>query len=189
MPVRVLIVDDEWLIALAIKWQVEAQGYEVAGIVGTGAAALDACAADYPDVVFMDIQMPDMDGVTATRRLMESCPHPVIILTGYASYREAAEEAGAMEFVLKPVLTSQIPEIIETARQRFARFQIVHQDCPTCREAVAAWSAVQKAVRELVRREGLSEAEAFARLQQRAAERRVPLVMAAQEVPVTQPAS
>jgi two-component system, response regulator PdtaR len=182
VPIRVLVVDDEWVIALAIKWQVEAHGYEVSGIVGTGAAALEACAVDHPDVVFMDIQMPDMDGITATRKLMEFCPHPVVVVTGYAAYREAAEQAGAMEFILKPVLTSRIPEIIETALQRFARFQIVHRDYETCEEAIAAWVIIQKAVRRLMDRDGLSEADAFSRVQQLAAEGRVLPVAAAQDI-------
>ena len=181
MPIRVLVVEDEWLIALTIQQQVRAQGYEVTGIVGTGAAALEACAKDSPEVIFMDIQMPVMDGLTATRKLMETCPHPIIIVTGHAAYREAAEQAGAMDYVLKPLSTSLIPSIIEAALERFARFQFVCSEYATCQEAVSAWVVVQKAVRQLMERESLPEEEAFARLQQRATERQILLVSAARE--------
>ncbi len=178
MPLRVLVVEDEWLIAVAIQRQLEAAGYEVSGVVGTGSAALEACATDRPDVVFMDIQMPDMDGITATRTLMEKCPHPVVIVTGNASLQEAAARAGAMHYVVKPLLTAQLPGIIETARQRFAQFQVVHADYATCQEAIEAWTVIRQALQVA----GDSEAAAFTRLQTAAAARGVPLRTIAEEL-------
>ena len=67
---RVLIAEDEWLVAAALRRQVESHGYEVVGTVGTGTEALTACRAQRPDLVLMDVQMPELDGITATRTLM-----------------------------------------------------------------------------------------------------------------------
>ena len=67
MSVRVLIAEDEWLLAAALRCQVEQWGYEVVRTVGTGTEALEACRALCPDLVFMDVQMPEKDGLAATR--------------------------------------------------------------------------------------------------------------------------
>ncbi len=162
---RVLIAEDEWIVAVALRRQVEAQGYEVTGVVGTGAEVLRAHRDGQPDVVFMDVQMPVMDGLAATRELMVTSPHPVVIVTGNASLQEAAEDAGAMGYAVKPLRPHQIPSLIAEAQQRFARFVRVHEEEGTCEAALGAWPVVQQAARALMQAEGLPEEPAFARLQ------------------------
>ncbi len=169
-PLRVLIAEDEWIVAAALRRQVEGLGYQVVGTVGTGAKAVEVCGQEHPDVVLMDLQMPDMDGVTATRRLMENCPHPVVVVTGHGDLEEQAEEAGAMEFVLKPLLQSQIPGILARVQQRFSQYLQVHGESASCPEALECWHVVQQLLRRLQREEELSEEEAFARLRSLAAQ-------------------
>ncbi len=170
MALQVLIVEDEWVIAFSLRRLVESHGYEVAEVVSSGEAALEACPVRQPDVVLMDVQMPGMDGITATRRMMQVCPHPVIVVTGYAEYRDAAAQAGAMAYAMKPLQPEHVPELIETALQRFARFRLVHDGHTDCEEALADWVLVQRAVQWLAEREGVTEGETFARLQSLAAQ-------------------
>ncbi len=176
---RVLIAEDEWLVAAALRRQVESHGYEVVGTVGTGTDALKACCAQVPDVVLMDVQMPGLDGLTATRALMAQCPTCVIIVTGKGRSEQAAAEAGAMSYVVKPLLSSQIPTVVDTARRRYERFVEVMNEAASFEEGMEAWLTVQNAVRAICEGEGLSEEEAFETLRQRAGEKGVTLGEAA----------
>ncbi|MDP4506902.1 response regulator [Nonomuraea turcica] len=103
--VRVLICDDEQLLREALVRLVGAAGdLTVVGAVGDGAAAVAAVAELRPDVVLMDIRLPGMDGIEATRRIVgQNGPSRVLILTTYDldSYVYAGLQAGASGFLLK----------------------------------------------------------------------------------------
>ena len=170
MSMRVVIAEDEWLVATALRRQVELHGYEVIGTVGTGTEAVALCRAERPDVVLMDIQMPEMDGLEATRSLMEEHPTCVVIVTGRAKQERAAEQVGAMRYALKPLLGSQIPGLMESAQQRFGWFMAIREGSLDFEEAMLTWLLVQQAMKVLVDRDGMENGTAFARLQERAAE-------------------
>lgn len=170
MPARVLIAEDEWLVAAGLRSQLERLGCEVVAVVRTGTEAVRLCREAHPDVVFMDVQMPEMDGLTATRQLMDVCPQAIVIVTGNSTLRAAAEEAGAMEFVVKPLLDNQIPALVGEASQRFAWYRTVRDQTPVGASALQAWRVVRRALQHLVALNGHTEAAAFSHLQQRAGE-------------------
>jgi DNA-binding NarL/FixJ family response regulator len=87
MP-RVLIVDDHATFRATARRLFEAEGYEVVGEAEDGASALEAVARLSPDVVLLDIQLPDMDGFEVSRRLCVNGVSPQIVLT---SSRDASE--------------------------------------------------------------------------------------------------
>jgi AmiR/NasT family two-component response regulator len=184
MPVRMLIADDEPLVALALRAMVESQGYCVVGIADTGAAALDLSRSESPDVVLMDVRMPEMDGIEATRSLMEGCPTCVIMVSGNGQTNtiEQAQAAGAMHYVVKPLIANQMTTVVAKARWRFERFMAIRGAAACFEEALDTWLAVRRAVKALVDRQGMTEDEAFAWLQRTASERGRPLREVAQAV-------
>jgi DNA-binding NarL/FixJ family response regulator len=103
--IRVLLVDDQELVRAGLRRILRPrEGIEVIGECDTGAAALAAVAAARPDVVVMDVRMPVMDGVEATRRLRQADdPPPVLVLTTFGDDEvlSAALRAGAAGFQLK----------------------------------------------------------------------------------------
>ncbi len=103
--VRVVVVDDEQLIRSGLRVLLDSEDdIDVVGEAGDGAAALDVVRRARPDVVLMDVRMPLMDGVTATRRLRESAPGvAVVVLTTFGTDEHvlAALRAGAKGFLLK----------------------------------------------------------------------------------------
>jgi two-component system, response regulator PdtaR len=101
---RVLVVEDDALVAQFIEFLLADGGCEVAAIARDGRAGVQAVIDVHPDVVVMDIEMPGMDGIEATRRIQELCPTPVVILTGYDSPELVARAAtaGAHAYVTKP---------------------------------------------------------------------------------------
>ncbi|HVH30611.1 MAG TPA: response regulator, partial [bacterium] len=129
--------------------------------------ALDKAATLRPDVVIMDIKMPVMDGLEATRRLMATHPVPVIVLTAYneRTLVEQAADAGVLAYLMKPVREGDIKPAIEVARARFAELQWVGRaSASEGAPADARSSRIAEATRILQTRHRLSEAEASARL-------------------------
>ncbi len=119
---RVLLVDDEALIRMGMRVMLQDLGYQVVGEAADGQEAIEKVAALDPDVVIMDIKMPVMDGLEATRRIMATHPVPIIVLTAYGqrSLVEEAADAGVLAYLMKPVRESDIAPAIEVARARFA---------------------------------------------------------------------
>ena len=107
-PLRLLIADDQPLMRAGFRAVLEATGdMEVVGEAGDGEAAVELARRVHPDVVLMDIRMPRLDGIEATRRLTG---HRVLILTtfGLDDYIIDALRAGASGFILKDVPTEEL---------------------------------------------------------------------------------
>jgi DNA-binding NarL/FixJ family response regulator len=104
-PIRVLLVDDHAMMRAGFRTILDASGgFEVVGEAATGVEAIERARALHPDVICMDVQMPDMDGLEATRRIVGGAgAGAVLIVTTFDrdDYLFAALEAGASGFVLK----------------------------------------------------------------------------------------
>ncbi|MCZ8061671.1 LytTR family DNA-binding domain-containing protein [Silanimonas sp.] len=118
----VLIADDEPLARERLAALLaELGGHRVVAAVGDGRSALDACLSQAPDVVLMDIEMPEMDGLEAARHLagMES-PPAVVFCTAYDEHALAAFEAAAVDYLLKPVRAERLAAALQRAAERRA---------------------------------------------------------------------
>ncbi|GLY30075.1 response regulator [Kineosporia sp. NBRC 101731] len=105
MPIRVLVVDDSALMRRALKEMLVEAGCEVT-TARNGLDALDQVAANPPDVVTLDVNMPEMDGITCLARLMTDHPLPVVMVSSLTSADAQvtfeALELGAVDYVPKP---------------------------------------------------------------------------------------
>src|SRR6266571_6709851 len=128
--IRVLIVDDipETRDHLAKLLGFEGD-IEVVGSAASGAEALDQAGRLQPDVVLMDINMPDMDGISATERLSSQVPTASVIMMsvqGEADYLRRSMLAGAREFLVKPFssdeLTASIRQVWSREKEKQSRF-------------------------------------------------------------------
>jgi len=117
-PIRLLIVDDQRLMREGLRTLLELEsGFEIVSEAANGQAALEAYAELTPDVVLMDIRMPGMDGVEATRRLSAQWPEArVIILTTFDDDANVFEglRAGAVGYLLKDLSGQELADAIRT---------------------------------------------------------------------------
>jgi len=121
VTIRVLLADDQPLIRTALQMVItDTDDIEVAGEAGTGAEAVDLTRSLRPDVVVMDIRMPGLDGIEATRRIMASpdpeSPAHVVVLTTFDDdeYVYAALRAGASGFLVKDMALEEILAALRT---------------------------------------------------------------------------
>ena len=114
MSKKVLIVDDAVVMRMMIKGILSKHGYEVVGEAQNGVEAVDKYKQLQPDLVTMDMVMPEMDGITAVRQIMSMDPNAKIIMCtsmGQQALVVEAIQAGAKSFITKPF---QPPKILET---------------------------------------------------------------------------
>ena len=119
---RVVVAEDESLIRMDVVETLREHGFDVVAEVGDGALALAAVIEHKPDLVVMDIKMPNMDGITAAKRMAE-LKIPVVLLTAFSQKElvEQAAEAGAMAYVVKPFTPTDLIPAVEIALSRHAQ--------------------------------------------------------------------
>ena len=116
---KILLVDDEPLALAGLKRMVEAvPGATVIGSAQSARSALHLCETRRPDVVVLDIEMPEMDGVTLARELRRVAAPLIIFVTAYDAFAIDAFDVEATDYVLKPVDPKRLGEAIERARTR-----------------------------------------------------------------------
>ena len=118
----IMLVDDSNITIKKLSKMLEELGHSVGHVANTGRQAVDSYMSVKPDMVTMDITMPDMDGIEATRRIIEQDREALIIMItshGQEQMVMDAIEAGAKGYVLKPVNKDKLKEHIE---QVFARY-------------------------------------------------------------------
>lgn len=115
--IRLLLVEDHVLVRQSIRAFLQGANFEVIGETGTGSEAVQLALELQPDIVIMDIHLPDMSGIEATRRIRRQCPDiHVIALTAYNEkvYQRALSDAGADGYILK---TAEFSELVDTIQR------------------------------------------------------------------------
>jgi AmiR/NasT family two-component response regulator len=164
---RIVIADDEPLIRIDLRENLESLGYDVVGEAADGKHAVELARKLRPDIVIMDIKMPEMDGIAALRVLTDENIAPVLLLTAYGEGElvQQASDAGAVAYLVKPYRQSDLQPHIEVALARFNELRTLRSELLDVREALTVRKLVERAKGLLMETQGLKEAEAFRRIQ------------------------
>jgi response regulator NasT len=179
---RVLIADDESIRLMSLRQQLAELGHQVVGEGMTGEEVLALAERTQPDLAILDIRMPGIDGIEAARRIMQTRPIPIILLTAY-SEEELVARAVQVEvatYLIKPVAEDDLLPAITLALARFRQFEALRREVADLREALEARKVVERAKGILMRRLELTEDEAFRRLQKQSQDSNRRLVEVAQ---------
>ncbi len=129
--ITVVIVDDEPIVRMDLREMLEFHGYDVVGEAKDGFDAVAVCKEIHPELVFMDIKMPLLDGISAARILFEEkLAETVILLTAYSTkeYVENAVESGISGYLVKPVDGNALVPAIEMARAKSAEIRRLQKE-------------------------------------------------------------
>jgi AmiR/NasT family two-component response regulator len=164
---RIVIAEDEPLTRRDLREMLSNLGYLIVGEAGDGRSAVNLARELRPDLVIMDIKMPEMDGITASRTLTEERISPILLLTAYSDRElvEGATDAGVSGYIVKPFRESEVVPAIELALARFREFRALEKQLGDSREALETRRVVERAKGVLMDSLGLREAEAFRRIQ------------------------
>ncbi|MDQ4091465.1 MAG: response regulator [Actinomycetota bacterium] len=184
MATRILIAEDEAIIRLDLKETLEEEGYEVVGAVGRGDEAVALVRELSPDLAILDIKMPGMDGIAAAKEIAGNRRAAVLILTAF-SQRDLVEQAtaaGAIGYLVKPFQKSDLIPAIEVAMARFRDVKALEAQVETAKEQLTTRRIVERAKGVLMDRQQMTEAEAFAFIQQTAMRERCKMRAIAERV-------
>jgi response regulator NasT len=148
-------------------------GHRVVGEASNGEDVVGLVADARPDLVLMDIKMPKVSGLQASRTIMEQSPVPIILLTAYTDngFVEEAASSGAMAYLVKPVDERDLAPAIRLVLSQFEQLQSLRREVEDLREALETRKLVERAKGVIMRRLNLTEEEAFSRIQRQARNR------------------
>ncbi len=119
--IQILIADDDFLICEEISRKLKQVGYQVTGFAQNGLKAVEMACSLHPNLVLMDIKMPKLNGLEASKQIQSKCQVPVVILTAYDTedMLEKATEAGILSYLIKPPKADELDRAISVALARF----------------------------------------------------------------------
>ena len=163
---RVLIAEDETVIRLDLRTTLEASGYDVCGEARDGNEAVELASSLEPDVILLDVKMPKLDGIEASRQILTERSVPIVILTAFGQEELVARavDTGVFGYLAKPFREQDVVAALAAAQSRHAEFAEVKLQADSLLEALEARKSIERAKGILMAKEGISEDEAFARL-------------------------
>ena len=164
---RILVAEDEAISRMDLCEMLENLGYSVVGQAGDGVAAVNLARTLKPDLVVMDIKMPELDGISAAEALSQERTVPVLLLTAYSDreFIDRAVDAGVMGYLVKPFAEAQLKPAIEVALERWREVRQMQQDLAETKDTLETRKLVERAKGVLMDSQNLKEAEAFRRIQ------------------------
>jgi response regulator NasT len=180
---RIVVAEDESLIRMDIVETLKDQGFDVVGEAGDGLKAIELANELKPDLMVMDIKMPDMDGLSAAEQIAK-LRIPVVFLTAFNQQElvTRASEVGAMAFLVKPFSPEDLLPAIEVALSRFQQLTQLESEVSDLTERLETRKLVERAKGVLGVQMGLSEPEAFRWIQKAAMDRRIGMVDVARTI-------
>ncbi len=164
---RIVIADDEPIIRLDLRKTLENMGHQVVGEAGDGAKAVEIARELKPDIIILDIKMPELDGIEAAKMLTTEGVAPVLLLTAYSQKDlvDRAKDAGVFAYLVKPFKEADLLPAMEIAISRYEEFVELENEVSDLENKLDTRKSVDRAKGILMDQYGLKEQEAFRRIQ------------------------
>ena len=181
---RVVIIDDSSRSRAALGAAIKGFGFVVAGEGVNGSEAIRLAQDLKPDVLFLAVGLPEMDGVTAAAQILEAHPLPIIILSSHLDpdLIQRAKEAGVMAYLAKPLREEDLLPAIELAVSRFEEFMALRKENEDLKRTLDGRKLIERAKGVLMEREKISEQQAFTQIQRASMNTRRPMAEIAQAI-------
>lgn len=165
---KLIIADNESIIRMDLREMLEEAGHEIVGEAADGARAVELTRKYRPDLVVMDIKMPEMDGIVAAKRIADEKLAPVLLLTAFSQQEivEKAKDSGVLAYLVKPVRECNLFPALEIALSRFEEHQKLEAELEAVKRSLEIRRTLDRAKGILMDAYGLTESEAYRRIQQ-----------------------
>lgn len=164
---RIAIAEDEPELLADLEETLVEFGHEVVATAGNGRDLVERCREFAPDLVITDIKMPDMDGLQAAGQIRKLRPTPIVIISAYhdPEFVDRALKEHVLAYLVKPLNDQSLKASIALAMQRFKEFQTLLEQTVNLHQALEDRKQIERAKGILMQRSGMSEPDAFKRLQ------------------------
>jgi response regulator NasT len=181
---KVLIVEDETLVGLGLKGQLERLNFTVVGQAANAAEATKLFRDHDPDLVLMDIRLDGDDGIDLAGRLLKERRCPMVILSAYSDpdLIQRASAAGVFGYLVKPVSAEALSAQIGVATTRFAEQEKLAEENRTLQQNLETRKLVERAKAILMKRLNLAEPDAHRRLQMESQKRRISMAEVSKKI-------
>jgi AmiR/NasT family two-component response regulator len=163
---RILIVDDESILRMDIHEMLIQAGYDVIGEAGNGEDAVEMALSLVPDLIVMDVKMPKMNGIKASRLIGKTSNIPILLLTAYsqAKWIEEAKEACIVGYLVKPILESDLIPAIGVALAQGRRLTLLKRNVQYLESKLESRKRIERAKGIAMKGLNCNEEEAYSYL-------------------------
>lgn len=181
---RIVIADDEADLRDYLQETLSVLGHAVVGVATTGQELVEKARATQPDLVVTDIKMPELDGIDAAIEICRDGPIPIILVSAYHDDEllSRASESHVLAYLVKPIEKQDLGTAISIVMRRFEQFQDLRREAADLRQAMEDRKIIERAKGILMQRAGISEDEAYRRLNKAARDGNRKLRDVAQEI-------
>ena len=184
---RIIIADDKSLSRETLKDALIEKGFEIVGEAATGKDAIELNKKLKPDLIFMDVKMPELNGIDAAEQINLHNPVPIILLTAKddSITIERARAAGVMAYLVKPFNKKELAPNIEIVIKRFNEFKKVKNENADLKAKLNARKIIEKAKGIIMEKHTIREQEAFRKIQKTAMDKQTSMKEVAQSIIIT----
>lgn len=164
---RIAVADDEPEMLQFLEMALSSMGHKVVIQAQNGQELIDACRATLPDLIITDINMPEVDGLEAVKQIQGTGLVPVILVSAHhdPEFIQRAIQNHVLSYLVKPIKKKDLEPAISLVVQRFKEYQTLQQEAADLRHSLEDRKLIERAKGILMKLAGLSEPEAFKRLQ------------------------
>ncbi len=176
MSKKIVIADDEPITRMDIREMLEEAGYVVVGEASDGFDAIEICKKHLPNIVIMDIKMPLLDGINASKIIIqEGLADGIILLSAYSdtNFIEKAKDAGVIGYLVKPLDNKSLIPAVEVAMSKSNELKEMKNNMINIEKKLEARKLIEKAKGILMTQQGISEEEAFSMIRNLSMKKRV----------------
>jgi len=183
MAYRVLVVGGKKLSG-EVAGLLEAAGYQEIFMAHDGVTAIKMAKTHLPDVIIMDVEVPDAGSASVCKDILMERPVPIVLHASYSQSEEVREamEMGGSAHLFRPVTKENLLASIELGVSRFKQCQSLHMELGDCKEALRVRKLVERAKGILMKRNSLTEEEAFLKLQRLSRNNNLPMEKVAESI-------
>lgn len=181
---KILLADDEAILRLDLREMLADAGHQIVGEAGNGEEAIAMARKLKPDFIIMDVKMPIMDGINAAKVIAAEDIAPVLLLTAYSQQDivDKAKDAGVIAYLVKPVREEQLFPAMEIAHSRFMELQKLNAELVDLKDSLATRKLLDRAKGILMSAHGMTEQEAYRKMQQYSMAKRISLKELAESI-------